>query len=527
MKKYIFIILTFVSINTYAQKSVDAYRYSQSNTFSTARSAGLAGAFGALGGDFSSLRINPAGLGFYRHHEFSLTNGITSVNMNQDLTIGNGADLYIDKNKTSYNLANVGIVLALNNKDMISDGWNGINIGLGYNKINNFNRNSFTNDYNAGTSFLEYTSFFAYGTAPDDLYGTSDKLFYDSKLIREAGFDEYGNQMYGIPLEMNEKINQFNTVHESGYQGEYVISFATNYKRKLFLGGSIGIQVLDYSSTSVYSEETLEGTTSDLNDYSFIKNLNQTGYGVNIKLGAIYKPTENLSLGLAYHTSTELHINEEYYSSVIANYNILIDESKRHESKSRFNEFDYELSTPGKLILSGAYVFGQKGFISTDIEFINYGGSRFSVDNDKNIYSDLNFDIDKTYDNVINFRIGGEYRLNSLFSLRAGYAYEDSPYKSGSINDSDYNRYMETQDIIGTPYQSGYINNNDFGKNIFTGGLGFRVQNLYANFAYIYTMYDNSHHSYYFDNGNTYMESTLIKQDVNTHDFMLSIGVNF
>ena len=39
----------------------------------TARSGGMGNAFGALGGDFTSVSINPAGLGVYRSGELSIT----------------------------------------------------------------------------------------------------------------------------------------------------------------------------------------------------------------------------------------------------------------------------------------------------------------------------------------------------------------------------------------------------------------------------------------------------------------------
>ena len=54
--------------------AMDMFNYSQhSYTFGTARSAAMAGAMTSLGGDMSSLMINPAGLGMYRTNEVILT----------------------------------------------------------------------------------------------------------------------------------------------------------------------------------------------------------------------------------------------------------------------------------------------------------------------------------------------------------------------------------------------------------------------------------------------------------------------
>ena len=55
-----------------AQDLVDALRYSQIQIQGTARSGSMGNAFGALGGDFTSVSINPAGIGLYRSGEFPL-----------------------------------------------------------------------------------------------------------------------------------------------------------------------------------------------------------------------------------------------------------------------------------------------------------------------------------------------------------------------------------------------------------------------------------------------------------------------
>ena len=50
----------------YAQGEMNAYTMSQTDLNGTARYLGMSGAFGALGGDISSMSTNPAGLGIYR-----------------------------------------------------------------------------------------------------------------------------------------------------------------------------------------------------------------------------------------------------------------------------------------------------------------------------------------------------------------------------------------------------------------------------------------------------------------------------
>ena len=65
-----FLLSTFGAL---AQGEMDAYKFSQYDISGTARYMSMGGAFGALGGDISSMRTNPAGLGIYRSSEVLTT----------------------------------------------------------------------------------------------------------------------------------------------------------------------------------------------------------------------------------------------------------------------------------------------------------------------------------------------------------------------------------------------------------------------------------------------------------------------
>ena len=68
----------------FAQGELDAYRYSQTELNGTARYLGMGGAFGALGGDISSMSSNPAGLGIYRSSEIVTTLSLSSIKAKSD-----------------------------------------------------------------------------------------------------------------------------------------------------------------------------------------------------------------------------------------------------------------------------------------------------------------------------------------------------------------------------------------------------------------------------------------------------------
>ena len=77
---------------------------------------------------------------------------------------------------------------------------------------------------------------------------------------------------------------------------------------------------------------------------------------------------------------------------------------------------------------SFAYVFGKSGLISVDYALKDYSNTKFKPENDP-YFNVLNSDMNSMLDTTGELRIGAEYKIEAL-SLRAGYRYEQSPYKN-------------------------------------------------------------------------------------------------
>jgi hypothetical protein len=74
MKKYLLLILLGITTSVvHSQDITDALRFAQVNLKGTARFSAMGGAFGALGGDFSSLNVNPAGSAIFNNNQIALT----------------------------------------------------------------------------------------------------------------------------------------------------------------------------------------------------------------------------------------------------------------------------------------------------------------------------------------------------------------------------------------------------------------------------------------------------------------------
>ena len=95
----------------------------------------MGGAFGALGGDLTTLSTNPGGIGVFRKSEISFTSM---------LDFAHAKTKGIDNEKNMYLLGGLGFVLSF---QPMSNKWKNINIGFNYTNLNNFNQNIFQGYY--------------------------------------------------------------------------------------------------------------------------------------------------------------------------------------------------------------------------------------------------------------------------------------------------------------------------------------------------------------------------------------------
>ena len=88
-----------------AQTAVDAYQMSRYDLRGTARFMSMGGAFGALGGDLSTLNQNPGGLGVYRKSDVGIT-----LDIDIQKSTSNTPLMSYSQNQTKANVNNVGYV---------------------------------------------------------------------------------------------------------------------------------------------------------------------------------------------------------------------------------------------------------------------------------------------------------------------------------------------------------------------------------------------------------------------------------
>lgn len=453
-----FILTSFYAA---AQNTSDALRFSQTINGGTARFTSMGGAFGALGADFTSLSINPAGLGVYKSSEFTFT---PSFKHNSIESSYNGLSDSDTRNRL--NLDNMGFVLSFNNQEKF-----GINIGFGYTKTNDFYANSLAIDNYDQNSIIDYfvNRANASGLQPKDLGFDSGSdiwditMAYDTYLLFDYDSD---NNEYVNALFPEDSVDHENVISTKGGSGEYDFSFAINIGSKLYIGSTIGITDFSYTYNATYSEWAKDNNDWDSNGDRFNKlyysqYYKTQGTGYNFKLGAIYTPIPSIRIGAAIHIPTFYSLEDVYSSSMNTNFDTSYVKAN-YSSKTPLGRYEYDFETPFKFIGSFAYIFKNVGLISIDVEHLDYSSMKFRNGGDGYGFTNENLDIENAYKSVTNVRVGGEVKIKD-FAIRAGYAYYPSPYKNDQLN-------------------------KDSNISQISGGFGYRSGGFSIDMAYLHTI---------------------------------------
>lgn len=435
MKKLVYTIsILLIACSAFAQDLTDALRYSTYHTSGTARSSAMGNAFGALGGDFTSLGINPAGAAVYRSGEFTITPSFGKISIDGTFR-GNMA------NDSKYNIGldNIGYVTTFKTGEISESGLVSISFGLGYNKLGSFSMNSMAEGSNANHSLLTYFTENANssGLSSDNLDSYYERLAWDAYLLN---YDDQNGEYFNDITDNGYGQSQRKSIDRRGYINEYVLSVAANFNHKFYVGATLGIQDVYFKENADLYEWDAKTNIPYFNDFNFNTYLKTAGNGFNFKLGAIFKPIDQLRLGVAIHTPTFYKFNDVYDSGMESS--ITYDDGVT-ENYSAYPDkagvYDYEIETPMRAIFSGAYVIGKSGLISIDYELVDYSSSKIKNGSDGYNFVKENKTIGDAYKTTGNLHIGGEYRLNKNFSLRAGYENFPSVYKSSYLNESNLN----------------------------------------------------------------------------------------
>lgn len=486
-----------------AQGATDAFRLSQTQLRGTARYLSMGGAFGALGGDLSTLNQNPAGIGVYRSSEIGAT---LDVDMQRFTMQNTGADPYTHS-QTRAACNNFGYVGAVRTGSSLMPFFQW---GVTYNRVNSFERYYRGYFPQIGTSWTNYVANLSEGYSTKSLLGTKDydpffdsdvpwisALAFNTMVMNASPYQQGTNQQYVGLFKDGSTGDAQVEVREKGYVDEYSINFGGNFANIVYWGLGFGITDLSYTQWSYYDEQVSDALVPNGNDSGLtngaaewgIENYNTvSGTGFNVKFGLIFKPVNEFRIGLAIHSPTWYHLN--FSQNAWIDYGLgQIESDGYYTWDSQVDQNDFantqegywsrKLKTPWRFMASAAGVIGGRFILSADYVYEAYpdmtvsdGGGEFTTISD---------DIHQYYQGSSELRLGAEVRVTPQFSLRAGYGYKATGAKQDARNGLDYVYTSGTQSI----YEFAGNRQN------FSFGLGYRFGGFYVDAAYVHTTQTN------------------------------------
>jgi len=442
----IIVLSLFTSLS--AQTVEESFRLSDRLLSGSARGIGAGSAFGAVGADFSSATINPAGMALYRSSEFMITPSF-------ELAINNST--YINS-KTSdsarkFHIESIGVLFS---RELKNSNWRFRNIGFGY-----FTDNKYYDQYtisaeNSENSLMGYYANQASGASPE-LWVETDPLgiglYYEAYIINPDPNNSYSS--VGGP-----GLLQTETIRTDRSLREFNISASGNYKDKLYIGAAVSFPDYNYDIINTVSEEDNEDRYNTFENYNYIFTESTEADGINLRLGLIYRISNPLRVGLSFQTPTSYNL-ETNYSAELQSRLEGAQQGNSSDYLSPESFFTYRLRVPYNITGSAAYIL-KEGFLSLDYEYTDHSSSEYSAAE--------GFEEDQDFLDGINSQISDSFQANSTIRIGAEWAPGQLRYRAGAILKTE--AFREVKPEL---------------KNTYSLGVGYRFESASIDIAYRYT----------------------------------------
>ena len=444
MKLYTTLGLFILSSSLWSQSVTDVLLFTQENLIGTARYTGMAGAFGAIGGDLSAITDNPAAATVFSFSEMGF-----SSQMNTTETKASYFSNQTLQEQSKFRFSQFGLVLPLINPQDNAD-WTKIAFAFNSRRLADFSNKINAIGQNNQQNLGDYFTYYANGLRLSDIEVNQDNNETVSGIYEylgntfgyaaQQGF--LGYQAYAIDPLSSDPTNESYTstlatgsvnhdwiLKQNGGHQKYNFALSARYRSFLDIGAAINSHRIQYDHTHILNEASTVATSA-LQKSIFINNLSTHGTGVSAQMGLIARLPNAIQLGFSYQSPTWLRFEEETTQS-------LETEGLNNGERSTIvidpkvtNVFPaYRLQLPAKVTASAAYIIKDKGLLSFSYSRRNMQGLAFTTDSQASYLGRLNQDIETTMQAETRLQMGAEWRLGH-FLCQAGYQTANNPLKA-------------------------------------------------------------------------------------------------
>lgn len=498
----------------WAQNEQDAILYSTTGAGASARTLGMAGSFSAIGADPSAAMINPGGIATVRRNEFSM--GIQFMNTR---SVGTYIGEEVSDGRLNFNIPTMHLNLSKVYYDASGkpkkNGLANLSFGFNINRLANFNSRLSFDGQNTKSSVTDYFAKVANDqqALPEDLWlGYLESIAYSAgaieNLVDGGGFPT--TKYVSRYIDSNRNNRQIGTKVQRGSIYEYQFTMGANFSHKIYMG--LGLL---YSSLNLKDEFDLleidnqNRANPDLAELTYNTSFKDRGAGFGARIGAIFRPNDQLRLGLALHTPKTYNINTDFRYDITSTFEDGANTPKVVNAYTDgYNTGTYKVTTPSRVIAALGFVINKAGLINAEVEFYNYAATKMK--SESYAYIAENRNISTLYKSVMIFRIGTEFNFpdaaneNASYRLRFGYANYPSQFSSKAAG---IDQILKKS------------------SNLFCTGLGYREKDYYLDFALTYGNSVNYFTPYV--TGTDIFPVTSVSQKKNNLGLTVTVGFNF
>jgi long-subunit fatty acid transport protein len=440
----------------FSQSAFDAIRIVQDEMGFGARALGMGGAYTCVANDYSAIYWNPAGLADVKYSEFF--GELSHLNFQNEATFAN---TLTDDSENYTHLRSLGLAIPL----PTSRG--SFVIGIGYNRVKDYDQNLFFTGYNNISNDLGFNL--------EDQQGNTDTYYFDrnvqqtEQIIDEGGLNQWS---FGAAIALSPNFTAGLTANIYRGKDEYLFTFTqedidNNYN--VFPG--------DFDMYQL--NQTL------ITDYS----------AFNLKFGGMFKVNRNVKIGAAIGLPTTFSLHETFNENDL----LVFDDGFEDPVDYGTAEFDYDVKTP--MHFDGGISFSNQNItLAASMRYRDWSQTKFDIpdnqlnDPDYRYLLDLNPIIRQDYRATLQYNLGGEIYLQGLNSkLRGGYSVYPSPLEN-ALSDMD--------------------------KKFISAGIGFKVdRNVNLDVTYLRGSWKQESEDSYTPGG------TL--EDITLNKFFIGLSYNF
>jgi len=391
-----------------AQFKEDALRLGIPGSGVGARALGMGNAYTGVASDYSAVFWNPAGLAQARYGEFSF--GLSYMNGKDNSTFFNQSDSYTS---SATNLNAVGLVFPV----PVRRG--SLAFAFGYNRQSNFMSGMAFEGFNPVSSIIQTW-------APN-----GEKYPPDITMAEQLELAHADTVTGTFISPINGNVTQKGEATEKGGLNDWSVAGAVELAKNVSVGVTLTYVAGSYRYDRNYHELAAQGAYAppfDMKELVVDDFIDGDIDGFNAKFGLLFRVPDWFRFGLAVKTPTSFSVKENFGTTGTSYF--WTPDPQGYTSYGPVDEpgsDEYTVHTPWAFS-GGVSLTLWRLLISGDVDYTDWTELEFTDSNSNLDIQGLNRQIRDAFRPTVNVRGGAE--LDLYLRLRAGFIYNQSPYKS-------------------------------------------------------------------------------------------------